>query len=133
MDGPGAYPLREVSGTSSCCDELRSGWLTERGPFWVAVDTLAQRISDPLKGSGFARAGPFYTVVDSGTMSANYPRGDTTLFTSILPRVLPRSPPIAFRRGDTLVVKSVGGRSTHGYDEIRIYVRVPPVKTGMLP
>src|SRR4051812_15996035 len=41
--GPdGKSRVSPVRGTSSCCDEVRTGWLLFRDGRWVAVDTVVE-------------------------------------------------------------------------------------------
>jgi hypothetical protein len=120
--------FRAPPGTNSCCDEVRAGWYTERGAYWVVVDTVAEALHTNPRGVSFARTGPFHVRVDSGQLAYNN-RGDTAYFVSeVAPHVLPGAGSIGVLRGDTLTMTS-GWRAQIAAlmaDEVRVYVRARP-------
>src|SRR4051812_736628 len=55
--GQAANPLsfQMPLGTTSCCDEIRAGWYTARGSYWVFVDTVAVLVRRTPREVSFAR------------------------------------------------------------------------------
>jgi hypothetical protein len=124
-EGDDRTRLDSARGTASCCEEIRSGWLTFRGSFWVAVDTIAERTNGPEGTTGVRLDGPFKVLVDSGLIVSNA-RGDTSLFRSALLRALPAAGLIGISHGDTLKITTAYRKDAPfiRYDLIRMYVKV---------
>ena len=108
--------------------ELRAGWLVQRGNEWLAVDTVSvvRRGPPPAFGVEILHGEPPVVVADSGWYIST--RGDSTIYlvSQVGPQVVPNGGTVGIIRGDTL--KLFSGRPTTGpfrdFERIRIYVRV---------
>jgi hypothetical protein len=106
-------------------NRIRGAWLTYRGSYWIAVDTLAEELIYVEGPRPFGRTG-WVVRVDSGNAQGS---GDTTIYISRLaPRILPMAGAIGITRHDTLVIHpAVPPSLARGpWAEVRIYVRVRP-------
>lgn len=92
-------PMAVGTGARSC-GRLMAGWLTVRGNWWVAVDSVLSCIPNSSDAKPTAQ-------VDSGIIAArgDDPSRDTLLFTRYQ-SLLPYTPTLGIRRGDTLVVRA---------------------------
>jgi hypothetical protein len=124
VETPAGRMLSPVSDTLLCCDGVRAGWLVFRLQHWIAVDTVAVNIAaDPHRITLDIR-GPFRVVVDSGLRDGSISDRNVLLFRSgLAPTVIPQSPSIGTRRGDTLTITNTDPMKD-GRIEMRVYVRV---------
>lgn len=98
------------------CGQPVTGWITLRGSWWVAVDSVVACAADADRHTGFVHPKNLVAVVDSGFNRGIGADADTMVFQSYLRReMLPIGQTLGLMRGQTLTVFAVGGITERRY------------------